>query len=79
LEKSIGELGGRCLEYPKTGGTIGGIIDWFKGVIQALPSTFTEANRNIICFAVADILSRKLVVGMCLSCKVWLLLGMRPC
>jgi hypothetical protein len=27
LEKSLGELGGRCLDYPETGGTIGGIID----------------------------------------------------
>jgi hypothetical protein len=56
LEKSLGELHRRCLEYPKTSGTISCIIDWFKGEIQALPNTFTEANKNITCFVVASIL-----------------------
>jgi hypothetical protein len=55
-KKSLGELGGRCLEYPKMGGTIRGTLDWFKGEIQALPGTFTEANKNITCFVEAGIL-----------------------
>jgi chromosome segregation ATPase len=33
MKKSLGKLGGRCLDYLKMGGMIGGIIDWFMGEI----------------------------------------------
>jgi hypothetical protein len=56
LEKSMGELGGRCLDYPHTGGTVGGILDWFRREVQQLPSTFTESNKNIACFIVVGVL-----------------------
>jgi hypothetical protein len=35
-----------------------------QGEIQALPDIFTEANKNITCFAMADIL-RMLVESSC--------------
>jgi hypothetical protein len=33
------ELGGRCLEYPVKGGTVGSIVDRFTEEIKALPGT----------------------------------------
>jgi hypothetical protein len=33
------ELGGRCLEYPVKGGTVGSIVDRFTAEIKALPGT----------------------------------------
>jgi uncharacterized membrane protein len=45
-----------------TGRTVRGILDWFNGEVQALLGTFTEANKNIICYAVAGIL--KILAGV---------------
>jgi hypothetical protein len=47
------------------GRTIGGILDWFKAEVQALPNTFAEANQNITYYAGAGIL--KMLVGT--GCK----------
>jgi hypothetical protein len=55
-EKFLSELGGRCLEYPETSGTIGCILNGFKEEIQALADIFAEANENITCFTMACIL-----------------------
>jgi DNA repair exonuclease SbcCD ATPase subunit len=55
-EGALGELGGRCLEYLEPRNTIGTVTDWFMGEIKALPLTLAEANKNIVCFAVAGIL-----------------------
>lgn len=30
-------------------------MDWFVEEIKALPETFAEANKNIVCFAVAGV------------------------
>jgi hypothetical protein len=65
LDKSLGELGRGCLNYPEKGGTIGGIINWFMGEIQALPDFFTEANKNISCFAMAGSILKMLEVSGC--------------
>jgi hypothetical protein len=65
LEKSVGQLGRQCLEFPNMGRTIGGILDWFKLEVQALPNTFAEANQNITYYAGAGIL--KMLVGT--GCK----------
>jgi hypothetical protein len=62
LEKSLGELGERCLEYPDR---------WYywryhqlvQGEIQALPTTFKEDNKNNTCFAVSGIV--KMLKGVC--------------
>jgi hypothetical protein len=61
--KSVGELGGQYLEFPNTGETIEGILDWFNGEMQALPDTFAEANQNITCYAAAGILKMLARVG----------------
>jgi hypothetical protein len=75
LEKSIGELGGRCLDFPNTGGTIRRILDWFKGEVQALPDTFAEANQNITCFTVAGVLKRLVEIGCKHMPELWKLAG----
>jgi chromosome segregation ATPase len=51
FKNSVGELDGQCLEFPNTGWTVGGILDWFNEEVQALPNTFTEANQNITYYA----------------------------
>jgi hypothetical protein len=53
LEKSVAELGGQCFEFPSMGATVGGMLDWFRTEVRALPNTFAKANQNITCYVVA--------------------------
>jgi hypothetical protein len=55
LESALGERGGRCLEDSQKGTPTGEVMDWFVEEIKALPETFAEANKNIVCFAVAGV------------------------
>jgi hypothetical protein len=32
------------------------MLDWFRMEVQALPTTFTESNEDVTCYAVAGIL-----------------------
>lgn len=56
LEKAVNEFGASCLPYPRKGSTIGDIVGWFDKEIQALPATFTKADKNFAFYAIVGVL-----------------------
>jgi hypothetical protein len=52
----LGDLGTEYLPYLGKGSTIGDIIRWFEGEVKLLPATFTKANKNVACYAIAGVL-----------------------
>jgi hypothetical protein len=63
LESVLGKQGAQCLPYLEKGTPIGDVVTWFQGGEKSLSGTITQANKNFVCFAIADILIMLQVSG----------------
>jgi hypothetical protein len=51
----VAALGGRCAKFP-IDASVSDFLGWFQAEITAMPTTFTECNENITCYALIGVL-----------------------
>jgi hypothetical protein len=58
----VAALGGRCAEFPANP-SVFDFLDWFRTKVAAMPTAFTECNKNITCFTLISIFQMLAVEG----------------
>jgi hypothetical protein len=59
-EASVAALEGRCVEF-LADASISELLEWFRAEVAAMPTAFTECNKNITCYMLIGIF--KMLVG----------------